>query len=293
MRRFIFESGIRTWANESELNRRAEKWVYGGFDTVMLQVDDGRGPTWPTRYPIPTSPHIVLADDPLLRAVDILRTWRMSVILVFNFTGFNYSSHPIRPEFWLQEQTAPEKKYNIWDEDFVDWRIEYINDCLGYVPCDAVGLDFLRTARAALDGETEPMLRMRQVVRKIRQQIPPYHTLMSITQSDYYLSPNSQGVDPQTWYTQDWIDKICIFAYDFPFRIHQFAKIDRTDLWVLASTFNENPVRSKTSVELEAIYRHITLLRPEAYGLFTANMLTDEHVKTLKSQYLKIQRRLP
>jgi len=256
----------------------------------MLQVDDGRGPTWPMPDGTPTNPGVNLASDPLRTAVRVIRSLGMQVIPVFNFTGFNYVDTPIRSDFWLPNQTVPERKYNAWSDAFVAWRIQYINACLTYMACDAVGIDFYRTAKAADGGQIPQMERMEWIAQQVRLGIPSYHTIMSVTQSDYYQPVNTQGVAPQVWFNKGYVEKMCIFCYTDPFRNYQYAHIDPRNLWVLVSSFNDTPSGpvSKTDAEIERIYRQVESLTPEAYGLFTANMLTAEHLQVINAQKKRI-----
>jgi hypothetical protein len=291
MTKFIFETHIPAWASDQTRAERIALWKAHGITHVQLQIDDGRGPTWPTQS-APNDPRIILSEHPLLRAIEDYRANGIGVTLVFNFAGLYRPDTNIKPEYLLDGGAI--QMYNMWNLEFVEWRINYILDCLKYAPCDAVGIDYIRTGRWARPNEAPQHQATNYVVSRLREKIPSYHPIVSITNSLYHTSPNGQGVDPLEWYNNRWTDKVCVFNYQDPFPLTEIQRYMPQDLWVITGSYDLAiaPAVPKSQAQIESIAKQVLSYQPEAYGLFTANLFTAEHGRSLNYLSHKLKRNL-
>lgn len=288
MKLFIYETNIPSWSNPAILQERINQWKRANISTVFLMVDDGKGATWPSAL-CPTDPRINTSDEPLKRAVASIRNAGISCILVFNIIGIVQTAMGIKPEWYLPTNDY----YNFWNSDFRDWRKNYILEALQHTSCDAIALDYIRTGRAALQSEIPSSDLVYNFLSELRRSIPSYLQMINVSHT-IYIHPNSQGVNYLKWYEHGLIGSILVYNYNEQFPFNDVMKLPQQALWILNSNFNlvNGVAVSKTSEQFENMCRRMySLFNIAGYGIYNANMLTEEHITTLSALHLQEKRR--
>jgi len=283
VRKFVFETHIPAWANTETLATRSGVWKSMGIDTVFLVADDGRGATWPSTCAPIDSRLAPLGGNPLRSAIETLRDSGFSVVPVLNFVGIVNQANPIRPEFILSRVATPH--YDIWNTKFVDWRISYIKECMDLCGADALGVDYIRSVVAQLPGQTVSKDIVSSVVQRIRESVSNSVPIYTITNSVHNLG-NSQGIDPQGWYGNGFIDGICLFNYAETFPLEHLVNMPNNDLFILvANYYVENNVSVKyTPVQIERNARLVMRSkRISGIGWYNANQIAYNQVSTTKN----------
>jgi uncharacterized lipoprotein YddW (UPF0748 family) len=288
VRLFVYETHIPAWSSPPVLASRIAQWKQAKIETVFLLVDDGSGATWPSAI-CPVDPRVTINTHPLRNAVNSIRQAGMSVILVFNIIGIVKPTVQIHPEWYLQTGDY----YNLWDEDFQTWRRNYIVEALEYADCDGIAFDYIRTGRPSLTGETPSDELVENFLLSIKRRLPFHLSMINISHT-VYARPNSQGVNFARWYDEGIIESVLVYNYTNQFPFNDVAFIPQKALWILNSNYTlvNGAAVSKTKVEFESMCRIMKRRFPSSgYGIYNANLLTQDHVETLSILNLQEFRR--
>ena len=281
MMRFMFESDIPTFSNLSALELRANNWKRGGIDTVVLQVDDGHGATWPSAV-CPVDPRISLAQEPLKNAVKYLHDNGFRVVLCVNICGIvRPDLPPIKPEFYL---TSSVPHYNAWSVEFQDWRAAYIAECCNYVDADMVFLDYLRTNREKISEPITAQAAMLQLLTKLRAAVDTCYPIISCNHSSFARVP-AQGIDVNGWLTAGLTDYACLFNYTSPFPTADLASVQENKLIPLTGNYDStsNGVVTRSGAAVAKEWRRLQHGRSLAgLGLYLAGLFNADQADSLK-----------
>lgn len=282
MMRFIFESDIASWSTPDVLVARLDRWVRAGFDTVMLQVEDGHGATWGTDAWV-MDPRVI--PDALKVAVETIHGRGLSVIVCVSVAVFNDSFSPY-PELKLSAFSSP--FYNFWHADFRERRLKMIVDLANACDCDGVALDYLRTGREALgdEGAAAPMLQA--WLGRVRAAMSPGIPLLGVHHSSYASSVR-EGVNLAGWSHERLIAGSVLFNYETVFPAQHALSLMSSALmrvWPLIGNYDwtDNHAVPRTGRELAGVWRRVRReVSPDGIGVYLANLLTDEQVTAIRN----------
>lgn len=281
MTRFIFESDIPSWANAGVLADRLDRWALAGFDTVMLQVDDGHGATWPTQA---WNADQRVSHDVLTKAVAAIHDRGMSVIACVSLATFNESfSH--YPGFRLSRYQFP--FYDFWNEQFRAQRGQMLVDLSIACDLDGIALDYLRTGREAMGDEAQAESVLTAWLSEVRATISPGVPILSVHHSSY-ASGVKEGVNLVAWSDAELIDGAVLFNYSpvFP-ASHAAALMAATtmEVWPLIGNYdwiNSAAVTRSGHAVSRTLRQVVRTLSPDGIGLYLANLLTDEQAVAIR-----------
>lgn len=271
---FIYETNIPGLLNPLQVETRVNLWAQANIRTVFLPVYRGKGSTWPST---------LLLKDPDIdyqQAVDTIRFIRsrnIKVVLVFDVI-FNNTGNPIHQE-WLLEPSY----YDIWNRAFVKWRVDTVTECLNVFPCDAVGFDFMRSRAEAHPTITEPAQEaVYNALHALCSAAYPYPCI-SINHMKHAQSKR-QGINVIQWLSDGVVKELCLFNYETGWS--DFSELDYERSWLLDINYVDtvNGPVPMNDVSIQKRVKSIQARKPnaKAYGLFTANMLTDQQAVILK-----------
>ena len=279
MTRFIFESDIPSWSNPSVLASRLDRWTSAGLDTVMLQVDDGHGATWPTQA---WNADQRVCHDALKIAVDAIHERGMSAIACVSLAVFNDSfSH--YPELKLGNfQFA---FYDFWHAEFRSKRLQMLVDLATACDLDGIALDYLRTGREAIGEDAPAESVLMSWLQQVRAALSPGVPLLSVHHSSYAVTPK-EGVNLSAWSESGLIAGAVLFNYSLVFPAAHVVPTPTTPIWALIGNYdwtnNQAVIRSGLSVA--QTWRRVQReLWPDGIGVYLANLFTDEQAKSVRN----------
>lgn len=279
MIKFIFESNVPGRLTEQEEDIRIARFHDAGITVVFVQVDDGRGASWNSQHlPINTNS----GSGQLDRYVKKMRASGFKVYLVFNIIGIFLSDTPIRPEYLLQDLPPHlTVKYNIWLPEFVAWRTAIIQECLSQVPCDGVALDFIRSQKEQTTEPTSASIVVRNALASFRS----VHDYPMFNMSDsLFVNNPAQGVQVADWLYNKFIDEACLFNYRAQWP--SVSAISEFPIWALGSSYKtvEGVLQPKSYTEIvrEIYAAQRKMKNMKAYGLYLANLFTDEQAEAMR-----------
>lgn len=276
MKRYIFESRIPSLLTPDALRLRADAWIAAGFDTVVLQVDDGHGSTWPTTG---------WATDPRSKAgetqtaIDYLHSRGLSVIADVALANFLDGQSP-HANLRLQNFAWP--FYSFWSQEFRDRRLQCLVDLANSCDVDGIALDYLRTGREAMGGEVPAIGLLTSWLVSVRTAVSPGMSLIGVHAAPF-ASLNQQGIDLKAWLVNGSLDADMLFDYaeTFPTAslLSLIAYVGSKKLWPLIGnySFTNNQAASLSGLSVSKNWRQVQRqLNPGAMGVYLANLLTPE-----------------
>lgn len=279
MTRFIFESDIPSWSNAGALEARLDRWALAGFDTVMLQVDDGHGATWDTTG---WGADARVPPGALKSAVDAIHERGMSVIACVSLATFNESfSH--YPGFKLSRYQFP--FYDFWNAEFRSKRLQMLVDLANACDLDGIALDYLRTGREAIGDEVVAESVLMDWMQQVRAAISPGVPILSVNHSSYAVTPK-EGVNLSAWNGSGLIAGAVLFNYSLVFPSAHVVPTPTTPIWALIGNYdwtnNQAVIRSGLSVAQtwRRVKREIC---PDGMGVYLANLLTAEQAIAIRN----------
>ncbi len=282
MIRFIFESDIPSWSNPDVLKARLQKWQLAGFNAVMLQVDDGHGPTWDTPAWAVDSR---VKHDALRMAVDEIHAHGMSAIPCVSLASFNPSfSH--YAELRLKNFQFP--FYDFWSGEFRNRRAQMLVDLQNVCDLDGLALDYLRTGREAIGEELPSREVLFQWMTQVRADISAGVPILSVHHSSY-SSGVKEGVNLTLWGDSSLIDGAVLFDYSpiFPSgHAESLMKSSSLDVWPLIGNYDwtNNQAVARSGNDVSRIWRSVQReICPNGIGVYLGNLLTDEQVVSIRN----------
>lgn len=275
MTRFIFESDIPSWADATVLQSRLDRWAYAGFDTVMLNVDDGHGATWETKS-WAYDPRVTSLN--LKDAVSKIHDRGLSVVACVSLASFNPAfSH--YPELRLNNFQFP--FYDFWNAEFQSRRLAMLSDLVAACDIDGLALDYLRTGREALPGEIPAATVMSSWVAQVGAAVSAAVPILSVNHSSY-ASVVKEGVNIAEWATRKWIDGAVLFNYENPFPAAHIRGLKQTvpcPVWALFGNYDwiNNHAETRSGITVSHIWRRLQREGgPDGIGVYLANLFTAD-----------------
>jgi len=282
MIRAIFESHIPAWSTPATRAGRISLWQRAGFNAVILQIDDTNGSTWPSAL-MAQDARVILTDEPLRKAVDALHAAGFYVVLDFAFGVYKVSA-PVHSDY-----LGSNGFYDFWNPAFRDWRSSVVAEAANYVDADAVCLDYIRTGRAAQPNETHSADVVLDCLQQVRAKVDRSYDLIAAV-GTWHGVASPQGVTIPAWVNSGLVDAVLLSNYVAPVPYSAFSAIvaacGSAKLWPLTANYdsvNESVVtRSGQTVakDWKSLYRQG---RFGGYGLYLANMLTDDQATHLNA----------
>lgn len=274
MKKFIYETNVPGLLPIEVIQSRINLWKRAGISTVFQVVDDGSGATWNSSVGI---------IDGRIQPIDAKTETELIIdsgftyVPVFNLT-YAKPGAVQRPELLLPNLNY----YDVWNTEFIKWRIDYIKEFLNIRLVDNVGLDFVRSIIEEHETDERPakevVLNMIAAIKSI------VHPAQLITISHLLLAKKKQqGIEVVDWLKQELVSSICVFHYNQDWmRLSEFP----TDkIYALASSFKTvNSVNtSLTGIEVYRNAKKLQLLHSDilGYGVFTANMFTEDQSRAI------------
>jgi hypothetical protein len=181
----------------------------------------------------------------------------------------------------------------LWNEEFFQWRKNYILECLSLHTADGIALDFIRTGRPASQGQMPADELVEKFLFNLRLEMPSYISLMNISHT-VYNSPNSQGVNFLNWYNKNLIDYLCIYNYSNQFPFRDVENLPKDRLWVLTSNYSivNNVAVKKSYKEYDSHVRSIQQsVKPLYFGSYLARQAGSDTLAVFKHLPLNHERR--
>lgn len=288
MKLFTFEASIPSWSSQASLLDGILQWKDAGISTVMLQVDDGNGATWSSTI-APIDVRVSSNPTALKDAIYTIREHGISVILVFCVIGIVRTPNPLKSEYLSPSGDY----YDLWNEEFFQWRKNYILECLSLHAADGVALDYIRTGRPASQGQIPADEIVEKFLLHLRLEMPAHLSLMNISHT-VYNNPNSQGVNFLNWYNKNLIDYLCVYNYSNQFPFKDIENLPKNRLWVLTSNYSliNNVAVKKGYREYENQVRSIQQsVKPLYFGSYLARQAQTESLAVFKHLPLNHERR--
>jgi hypothetical protein len=240
----------------------------------MCNVDDGGGACWNSSV-MRKDPRV--GDNSLREFSDLLHSYGLEFTPIFDIIGYD-NRRPNRPEFLLSGVNPPIYYYDIWNTEFVDWKVATIEEALSQIKCRRVGIDAIRSGREAIAEPLAAAEAVRAAFRKIEKAVD--YPLLNVTNAVFLNGPIRQGIDIKQWISDKIVDEVCLFYYNNKFW-PDLSGIDHSKLHALGVSYNypKTPVAALPGPQIARAKARLLKQYPNigSYGLFTANFYTDEH----------------
>lgn len=271
MNTFVYETNVPGLLNQLQVESRVNLWK--GITHVFIPVYRGTGSTWESSLmPIDST----ISVSQAIQTIQYIRSKDIKVVLVFDIIRHN-SAMSIHPEWLL----TPDY-YDIWNKQFLLWRVSIIEECLNVFPCDAVGFDYIRSFIEQHQVDTAPAnVVVENALAALSSASYPYSTI-SINHFDH-ARRNRQGINVSHWLNKGIVRQACLFNYDTAWS--QFDSLPYEQCYFLDSNYTDSQIGLQPKHEISIIKKAKPLVDKKnvlGYGLFTANMLTPEHVISLR-----------
>lgn len=275
---FVFESAVPGLLPEEEVMRRLSLWKLAKVNFVALQIHDGQGATWDSTFnPI----HPRSTRWALPKYIDLMHANGIKVLLVYNVAGVYDPRFPDRPEFLLSGMGPGLYFYNMWDPNFVDWRVSTLVECLNKVDADAVSLDYLRSGREAINEELPADVAVKTAISAFRNNVSC--PMLNMTNAFYLTRTRPlQGIDIKSWAANDFFDEWCFFNYNTPWPV---MITDTGKTHALGANYNHlvSPVTAHSGRTITSQRAKLLRAYPrmKSYGLYLANLMTEDQARAM------------
>ena len=285
--RYIFESTVPPALSESALAARADAWVAAGLDTIMIQVDDGRGSTWPTTaWQHDTRD----SEGATQRTVAYLHSRGLRVIACVSLANYMIGS----PYPHLQLDQFSGSMYNFWSSEFRDRRVQCLVDLANSCDFDGIALDYLRTGREAVGSAVSAIEATTTWLQAARSAIPQHVALLGVHAAPF-ATLIQQGITLTAWLNAGLLTTAVLFDYapTFPSTQAQSlaSAVGAHRVWPLIGnyTYANNTASPVTGLALSHNWRQVSRqVNPGGLGVYLANLLTPEQVTILRHTDLRL-----
>lgn len=287
--RAIFESDIPSWSTPTTLQSRLDRWCLAGFDTVILQVDDGHGATWSTTA---WGLDARVAPSALSTAVTAIHARGLRVVACVSLAAYN-PSFSYYSDLRLTNFSSP--FYNFWSGEFRSRRLQMLFDLSTSCDVDGIALDYLRTGREALGDEIPAASLLTAWLTQVRVAISPGVPLFGVHHSSYASGAVREGVALASWLNASLLDASILFNYDNPFNAAHLLALAHTTpkpIWALLGNYDwlNNAPAIRSGLVLAQLWRRVVRdAHPAAVGVYLANLLTDEQVAALPAVHRSLE----